>query len=80
MVIKILKWGNSLGVRIPRSFAREAGVEEGSAVDIALEGDHLVIRPVRPAKYRLADMLSQVREDNIHYEISTGDAVGREAW
>lgn len=80
MVIKILKWGNSLGLRIPKSFAKEAGVEEGSAVDIALEGDHLVIRPVRPVKYKLADMLSQVREDNLHEEITTGDAVGREAW
>ena len=80
MVIKILKWGNSLGVRIPKSFAREAGVEEGSAVDITLEGDHLVIRPVRSAKYKLTDVLSMVREDNIHYEISTGDRVGREAW
>ncbi len=80
MVIKILKWGNSLGLRIPKSFAKEAGVEEGSTVDIALEGDHLVIRRVRPVKYKLADVLSMVREDNIHYEISTGDRVGREAW
>ena len=80
MVIKILKWGNSLGLRIPKSFVREAGVEEGSSVDIAIEGDHLVIRPVRPVRYKLAEVLSMVREDNIHYEISTGDRIGREAW
>jgi antitoxin MazE len=80
MVTKIQKWGNSLGLRIPKSFAKEAGVEEGSAVDIFLEGDRLVIRPLRHEKYRLSDLLSQVREDNLHEEISTGDAVGREAW
>jgi len=80
MVTKIQKWGNSLGLRIPKSFAKEAGVEEGSAVDIFLEGDRLVIRPQRTARYRLSDLMSQVREDCLHEEISTGDSVGREAW
>lgn len=80
MVIKILKWGNSLGLRIPRAFAREAGVEEGSKVDISLEGESLVIKPIRPTRYRLSNLLSKVREDNIHEEISTGDAVGRELY
>ena len=80
MVTKIQKWGNSLGLRIPKSFAKEAGVEEGSAVDISLEGDRLVICPLRKDKYHLSDLLSQVREDNLHKEISTGDAVGREVW
>ena len=80
MVTKIQKWGNSLGLRIPKTFAKEAGVKEGSAVDIFLEGDRLVIHPLRTLKYQLSDLLSKVREDNLHEEISTGDAVGREAW
>ncbi len=80
MVIKILKWGNSLGLRIPKSFAKEAGVEEGSSVDISLDGDRLIIRPVRPVRYRLSEMLSRVCEDNIHDELSTGEAEGREVW
>ena len=80
MVTKIQKWGNSLGLRIPKSFAKEVGVKEGSAVDILLEGDRLVIRSLRNEKYQLSDLLSQVQKDNLHKEISTGDAVGREAW
>jgi len=80
VVIKILKWGNSLGLRIPKSFAKEAGVEEGSSVDISLDGNRLIIRPVRPVRYNLSELLSRVCEDNIHDEISTGDAEGGEAW
>ena len=80
MVIKILKWGNSLGLRIPKSFAKETGVKEGSSVDISIDGNRLVIRPVRPIKYKLSEMLSRVCEDNIHDEISTGEAEGGEAW
>ena len=79
MLTKIRKWGNSLGMRIPKSFAKEAAIEEGSSVDISLEGDRIVIRPVRAAQYRLSDLLSQVTEDNRHEEISTGDIVGRES-
>lgn len=80
MVTRILKRGNSLGLRIPKSFAKQVGVEEGSTVDIALEGDHLVIRAVKANTYHFSNLLSQVREDNLHDEISTGDAVGREVW
>ena len=80
MVTKIKKWGNSLGLRIPKSFAKEAGVEDGSEVDICLEEDRIVIRTLNRTKYKLSDLLSQVKEDNLHEEISTGDAVGREAW
>lgn len=80
MVTKIQKWGNSLGLRIPKSFAKDAGVEEGSPVDISIDGDKLIIQPVRPSKYVLKDLVSQIREDNIHDEIPTGDPVGREVW
>ena len=80
MVTKLVKWGNSLGLRIPKSFAKEAGVDEGSAVDLSLEGDRLVIQPVRKAKYKLSNLISEIRDDNLHKEISTGEAVGREVW
>jgi antitoxin MazE len=80
VVTKILKWGNSLGLRIPKSFAKEAGVKEGSAVDISLDGDRIVIRPTKPLRYQISKLVSEIREDNIHEEISTGDVVGREVW
>jgi antitoxin MazE len=80
MVTKIQRWGNSLGLRIPKSFAVDAGVEAGSEVDISIEGDRLVIQPVRAARYKLKELVSLIREDNIHEEIPTGRRVGREVW
>lgn len=80
MVTKIRKWGNSLGLRIPKTFANEIGVEEGSAVDITLDNDRIVIRLTSSTRYRFSDLVSLIREDNIHDEIETGDAVGREVW
>ena len=56
MVTRVQKWGNSLALRIPQSFAMQAKVTAGTAVDIAVEKGQLVVRPVRQ-RYRLRDLL-----------------------
>ena len=55
-------------------------MDEGSAVDITFDGDRIVIQPLQSLRYQLRDLLSEVREDNLHEEIPTGDPVGREGW
>ena len=80
MQTKIQRWGNSLGLRIPKSFAEEAGVEAGSEVDLSVEDGDLIIRPARLPRYELKDLLGGVTAKNIHKEIGAGDPVGREVW
>lgn len=80
MQTKIQRWGNSLGLRIPKAFAEEAHVEAGSTVDIAVEGGELVIRPVRSRRYDLASLVNAVTTKNVHDAVETGPAVGREGW
>jgi len=80
MQTKIQKWGNSLGLRIPRSFAAEAQVEEGATVDLSLENGRLLVRPLRVRRYSLNGLLRKVSRRNLHREVATGRAVGREAW
>lgn len=80
MQTKIQKWGNSLGLRIPRAFATEAQVEEGATVDLSLENGRLMVRPLRVRKHSLKLLLRKVSRRNLHGEVSTGSAVGREVW
>jgi antitoxin MazE len=80
MQTRIQKWGNSLGLRIPKSFAAEAQVEAGSAVDLSIANGELVVRPLRRRKYSLRDLLKAINASNVHAEVKTGDAVGREVW
>jgi antitoxin MazE len=77
---KIRKWGNSLGLRIPRSLASEAAVDDGSTVDITVEGGDLVIRPLRRRRYSLDELLAGIDDENRHGEVSTGAPVGNESW
>jgi antitoxin MazE len=80
MILKIQKWGNSLALRIPQSFASQLDLKSGSSVDLSLEKDKLIIKPVTEVKYVLEDMISEVNEANTHYETDTGKPVGKEIW
>ena len=80
MQTKIQKWGNSLGLRIPRALAAEAQVEEGATVELSLENGQLLVRPLRVRKYALNALLRRVTRRNRHGEVLAGRAVGHEAW
>ncbi len=80
MLTKVQKWGNSLGLRIPRSFAADARVGPGSVVDISLVRGGLMVRPARPRKYSLNDLLKRINERNLQDEVISGRPRGREAW
>jgi antitoxin MazE len=65
---RVQKWGNSLAVRIPKSFADEAGLRLLSEVEISLEKGELRLSPVRP-RWDLRQMLARVTKRNLHAEV-----------
>ena len=80
MRTQVKKWGNSLALRIPKPFAIEIGLERDSPVEVSLADGRLVIALVVEPALTLEHLLAQVTEDNLHSEIETGPAVGREVW
>jgi antitoxin MazE len=71
MRARIQKWGNSLALRIPKAFAKETGLANGSPVKFTLEKDKLIIEPEKKEKITLQKLLSQINEKNIHEEVVT---------
>src|SRR5438270_676024 len=55
MQVQVARWGNSLGLRIPKDIARQAGLREGARIDVEAQGDRIIISPARP-RYVLADL------------------------
>jgi antitoxin MazE len=47
MIAKIAKWGNSIGVRIPKPLLEVVGLADNDNVEIIVEDKTLVIRPTR---------------------------------
>jgi antitoxin MazE len=80
MKTRVRKWGNSLALRIPKSFASEVGLKSDSPVEVSMEDGKLVIAPVSNAQLTLKQLLAKVTPENIHHEIETGPAIGNEIW
>jgi antitoxin MazE len=76
---QIAKWGNSLGLRLPKSVAREAQLGEGDTVDVSVKNGAIVIQPSRP-RYALEDLVAKITARNRHVESDWGAPVGHEAW
>lgn len=80
MKARIQKWGNSLALRIPKTFAEEANLKENSPVEVSVTEGKLVVVPVSKSKLTLEKLLAGVTSENIHAEVETGPAVGNEVW
>ncbi|MFO0911841.1 MAG: AbrB/MazE/SpoVT family DNA-binding domain-containing protein [Pirellulales bacterium] len=80
MRARVQKWGNSLALRIPKSFAVEVGLAEDAAVDLSVRDGCLVVEVEKDEPLSLKDLLAGVTDENLHGEWSGGPAAGREVW
>jgi len=76
----IQKWGNSLALRIPAAFAKDAHLATGSEVNLSIHDGVVHIDPAPEPHYSLSALLKGVTDENRHTEIDAGEAVGQAAW
>lgn len=78
MRARVVKWGNSLAVRIPKAAADEARLKEGDAIDVESTGEgQIELRRVRQVP-TLGQLVAQITPENRYGEISTGAETGKE--
>ena len=77
MQVRIAKWGNSLGVRVPKEIAARVGLKEGARVDLAADGDKIVVSVARPL-YTLDELLDGMTPKAMHEAFDWGPDAGRE--
>lgn len=78
MAQKIQKWGNSLGVRIPKAFIERLQLSENTEVVIDVKNGSLVITPAT-TEYSLDSLVAQITQNNLHSEEDFGSE-GNEVW
>jgi antitoxin MazE len=79
MTTQIARWGNSLGLRLPKAVAQAAKIDEGDQVDVTVRNGAIVIRPSRRS-YSLDALVLQITPKNRHGESDWGKPVGGETW
>jgi len=77
MKIHIRQWGNSIGVRIPQHLAKEAGLVDGTELEMNVV-DHKIV--LSKPHLTLNELLGKITPENIHGETDTGFVNGKEEW
>lgn len=80
MKTRIQRWGNSLALRIPKSFASEVGIQKETFIELTVSDGKLVITPSVEPGFTLKGLLAKINKNNLHHEIDTGKTVGNETW
>ena len=80
MKTEVQMWGKSLAVRIPRAFAAETHLRNGTEIDLKCQSGRLVITSRKKKHHDLRSLLAQVRKSNQHAEMDWGGPVGGETW
>ena len=77
MRVKVQAWGNSLGLRIPKAYAAELGVQAGSEMEANIDAGALRAEPT--PDIQLDALLSQITDTNQPGEADWGEPRGGEA-
>jgi antitoxin MazE len=80
MKTQVQKWGNSLAIRIPKSFAVESNVTHGSPVEVSVDNGNIIVKPIKEHRYTLEELVDGITEENLHDEVDWGPPVGKEVW
>jgi antitoxin MazE len=80
METKIQKWGNSLGVRLPKDVVEKSLLREGSIVVVSETKEGIMIKKATRKKLSLQELVKKIDVRNIHHETTWGEALGKEVW
>lgn len=82
MRTKIIRIGNSKGVRIPKALLQEAGLED--EVELTVRDGTLVVSPANQARQGWADAFRSMAEagddELVDGDATTSDAFDAESW
>jgi antitoxin MazE len=82
MLAKVQKWGNSQGLRFPKTILEEAQVNVGDEVRVSVRGRKIIIEPVEKirGKHDLKELVSRMPKNYHVEEVEWGAPVGKEEW
>lgn len=80
-VLDLKHWGNNLGVRLPAAVAQAARLHADQRVRLTVEGERVVITPLRDEPPSLAHRLARFDPQRHGGEaMAAGEPLGAERW
>jgi len=77
--VRVVKWGNSHAVRLPKDVLKLARLREGDELTIRVEGGKIALEAAAP-EITLEKLVAGITPRNRHREQDWGRPVGNEVW
>jgi antitoxin MazE len=76
---QVLKWGNSLAVRISKVIANQAELKQGDELVVEVVEGTLVLKPEKRPQ-ALEELVARITRENLHREMWEDGPMGKEIW
>jgi antitoxin MazE len=80
METNIQKWGNSLGVRLPKQLAEKQSLKAGTKVRVTESKGGVSIEVIKSKPTSINELVKNITPSNLHDETDWGPVVGNEVW
>ena len=80
MEVRLQKWGNSDGIRIPSHLLKSLGLKTNDMITIEQVEDKIVISKSKNKKISLKERFDNYKGANLSNDFSWDDPVGKEIW
>ena len=78
MTTKIQKWGNSLGIRLPKALFESGQFSEGSLLELYQKNQEIILKVAKPKKLSLKDAMKNISKSQFQPLINFGKDIGGE--
>lgn len=80
MEVKLQKWGNSSGIRIPSNILKSLNIKTNDMLNIKQEEDKIIISIPKKKKISLEERFKNYKGKNLAKDFSWDEPIGRELW
>lgn len=80
MEIRLQKWGNSDGIRIPSSFLKALNLKTNDKLELVQEDDRIIISKSKNKKISLKERFMEYKGANLAKDFEWDENVGEEIW
>ena len=77
--VKVVKWGNSQAVRLPKDVLKLAHLREGDELTVRVEDGRIALEAASP-EITLEKLVAGITPRNRHREQDWGPPLGNEVW
>ena len=80
MEVRIQKWGNSFGIRIPSSILKSLDIKDNDLLTIEEKDEKIVITKSKKNKISLVKRFNEYKGEDLTGSFSWDKPVGKEIW